>query len=187
MSGLLLKDLLTIGKQMKLYLVILVVFALMPGMSMPAFAVVLAAMLPITAQAYDERAKWKELAAMMPYSPTALVLSKYLLGALLTGGVTLLSLLVGEAPMVAAAQLCIALLLMSVCLCMTLWLGVEKGRIAMLLSVVVVTLGGAGLEEHLLLDSFTHQLGWLGWLAALTAGVGLVSILLAIRLSNRRA
>ena len=58
MSGLLLKDLLTIGKQMKLYLVILVVFALMPGMSMPAFAVVLAAMLPITAQAYDERAKW---------------------------------------------------------------------------------------------------------------------------------
>ena len=65
---------------MKIFLVLLVAFALIPGYSMSAFAVMYAAMLPMTALAYDERSKWDTLAAMMPYSTGALVLSKYLLG-----------------------------------------------------------------------------------------------------------
>ena len=80
MKGLLLKDLYTLGKQMKIFLVLLVAFALIPGYSISAFAVMYAAMLPMTALAYDERSKWDTLAAMMPYSTGALVLSKYLLG-----------------------------------------------------------------------------------------------------------
>ena len=37
-------------------------------------------MLPYTAMAYDERSKWNQLAAMMPYSDRDIVLSKYVFG-----------------------------------------------------------------------------------------------------------
>ena len=66
MKGLLIKDWKTLLKQMKVMLVIVVVLACIPGTYMAAFALFYAAMLPITALAYDERAKWDELAAMMP-------------------------------------------------------------------------------------------------------------------------
>ena len=39
-----------------------------------------AAMMPISALAYDENCKWDQLAAMMPYSVRDIVLSKYLFG-----------------------------------------------------------------------------------------------------------
>ncbi|MEA4890523.1 MAG: ABC-2 transporter permease [Clostridiaceae bacterium] len=68
MKGLLLKDYYTLFKQAKIFILLILVFAVMPGESMTSFAVVYAAMLPITALAYDERAKWDSLAAMMPYS-----------------------------------------------------------------------------------------------------------------------
>ena len=49
MKGLLLKDWYTLIKQMKIMLVLMLVFACVPGYSMAAFAVVYAAMLPVTA------------------------------------------------------------------------------------------------------------------------------------------
>ena len=55
MKGLLLKDWYTLIKQMKIMLVLMLVFACVPGYSMAAFAVVYTAMLPVTAFAYDER------------------------------------------------------------------------------------------------------------------------------------
>lgn len=80
MKGLLLKDWYTLIKQMKIMLVLMLVFACVPGYSMAAFAVVYAAMLPVTALAYDERSKWDELAAMLPYSVREIVGGKYVLG-----------------------------------------------------------------------------------------------------------
>ena len=80
MKGLLLMDWYTLIKQMKIMLVLMLVFACVPGYSMAAFAVVYAAMLPVTALAYDERSKWDELAAMLPYSVREIVGGKYVLG-----------------------------------------------------------------------------------------------------------
>ena len=82
MKGLLLKDWYTLTRQLKFILAMLVFFSILPGYSTVSFALVYAAMLPITALAYDERSKWDELAAMMPYSVRELVLSKYILGLL---------------------------------------------------------------------------------------------------------
>ena len=47
MKGLLLKDWYTLIKQMKIMLMLMLVFACVPGYSMAAFAVVYAAMLPV--------------------------------------------------------------------------------------------------------------------------------------------
>ena len=52
MKGLLLKDWYTLIKQMKIMLMLMLVFACVPGYSMAAFAVVYAAMLPVRSKGY---------------------------------------------------------------------------------------------------------------------------------------
>lgn len=90
MKGLLLKDLIVITKQLKLFLIAIPILALAGGRTSSAFAVLLGAVIPMTAIAYDERSKWTELAVMMPYSKAGLVLSKYFLGYIcMTGSVIL--------------------------------------------------------------------------------------------------
>lgn len=91
MKSLLMKDCYVIVKQIKLFLLIIPIFALTSGGAMSIFAVFLCASLPITAIAYDERSKWNELAIMMPYSIKDLVVSKYLLGYLGIAGAVVLS------------------------------------------------------------------------------------------------
>lgn len=93
MKGLLLKDFLVITKQLKIFLIAIPVLALTGGASMSVFAVMLGAVLPMTAIAYDERSKWNELATMMPYSKKDLVINKYLLGYICMFGATILTIL----------------------------------------------------------------------------------------------
>ena len=79
MKALLKKDIFCVLKSMKVFLLVIVLFAAIPGFSASRFAIIYAAMLPLTALAYDERSKWDVLAATMPYSPLQIVLSKYVL------------------------------------------------------------------------------------------------------------
>lgn len=90
MKSLLLKDFYVITKQLKIFLIIIPVIALTAGEAMSTFSILLGAVLPMTAIAYDERSKWNELAAMMPYSKFDLIFSKYLLGYLCMFGAALL-------------------------------------------------------------------------------------------------
>ena len=155
MKGLLLKDWYTLIKQMKIMLVLMLVVACVPGYSMAAFAVVYAAMLPVTALAYDERSKWDQLAAMMPYSKRELVFSKYLLGYI---GVALFSIitlvlqvavgLIGkngfstEQGMTIFVTAAAALVLLAINLPFMFWLGVERGRVVFMIIIgVTVFLG----------------------------------------------
>ena len=146
MKGLLLKDWYTLIKQMKIMLMLMLVFACVPGYSMAAFAVVYAAMLPVTALAYDERSKWNQLAAMMPYTSQSIVGSKYALGLLLIGSISLLSAasqvvvsVVQHVPLNTETLIsiplvaCGALLMMLIDLPLMFRLGVEKGRIIYIL------------------------------------------------------
>lgn len=152
MKALILKDLFTLFKQLKFFLLVIVVFACLPGSSFAGFAIIYAAMLPITALAYDERSKWNHLAAMMPYSTSRLVLSKYVLGYLLTAAAVVLS--VATQFVVALVRrisfggvdlitgllfFCIALILQSINLPFMFRFGVEKGRLAFILLIVIST------------------------------------------------
>ena len=152
MKGLLIKDWKTLLKQMKVMLVIVVVFACIPGTYMAAFALFYAAMLPITALAYDERAKWDELAAMMPYTARSIVGSKYVLGLTLVLRVLALSmlsrLLVHSTPIVSEETMsllitaCLSLILMAIDLPFMFHFGVEKGRLIDLLLTCAFVLTG---------------------------------------------
>ena len=124
-------------------------------MNLSSIAIVYAAMLPITVIAYDERSKWDQLAAMMPYSKRELVFSKYLLGYI---GVALFSIitlvlqvavgLIGkngfstEQGMTIFVTAAAALVLLAINLPFMFWLGVERGRVVFMIIIgVTVFLG----------------------------------------------
>ena len=138
MKGLLIKDWKTLVKQTKVMLAITALLACVPSTYMSAFALFYAAMLPITALAYDERAKWDELAAMMPYTARSIVGSKYVLGLTLVLPVLALSmlsrLLVHSTPIVSEETMSLlitaelSLILMAIDLPFMFHFGVEKGE-----------------------------------------------------------
>ena len=151
MKALLLKDFLTLSRYLRMALLFVVIFACIPGGSMAAYALVFAAMIPITALAYDEQSKWPSLAAMMPYSPRQLVMSKYVLGYIMLGGAILLSvvstvvttLVRGDVLDPASLSMllilaCAASLILAVIMPLILRFGVEKGRLVMLVGVAVI-------------------------------------------------
>ncbi len=150
MRALLWKDAYTLAGEMRFMLLILAVFAVLPGTSTAAFAMIYGVMLPYTAIAYEERSKWSQYAVMMPYSPKAVVCEKYVLGWCILGGICLLSVLSqlltglikgavdvqGLVSVVAVAG--VALLLLAVSMPLNFRFGVEKGRLIFLLVGVAV-------------------------------------------------
>ena len=152
MKGLLIKDWKTLAKQMTVMLAITSLLACVPSTYMSAFALFYAAMLPITALAYDERAKWDELAAMMPYTAKTIVGSKYVLGLTLVLPVLALSmlsrLLVHSTPIVSEDTMsllitaCLSLILMAIDLPFMFRFGVEKGRLIYILLTCVFVVAG---------------------------------------------
>ena len=151
MKALLLKDFLTLSRYLRMALLFVVIFACIPGGSMAAYALVFAAMIPITALAYDEQSKWPRLAAMMPYTTRQLVASKYVLGYIMLGGAILLSVvstvvtLLVRGDVLDPASLsmlfilaCAASLILAVIMPLILRFGVEKGRLVMLVGVAAI-------------------------------------------------
>lgn len=157
MSALLLKDFYVMWKQTRVLLILILVFSCLPGAFYPTFAVVYAAILPYTAMAYDERSKWGQLAAMLPYADRNIVLSKYLFGCLaiaVTAGISMviqtgLTLVWNQAadnlsplstiPLAMGVGVCV----LALTLPLMFRFGVEKGRLVMFLLIFLVC-GGTG-------------------------------------------
>ncbi len=151
MKALLIKDFYMLIKQMKTFIILILVFAIMPGTSVTAFAIVYSAMIPMTAIAYDEGCKWNRFAAMMPYSVKILVFEKYLFGYIMVVLAAILSalselisgLVTGEGfsvekLTVIMAVVCVALIMQALNLPFIYKLGVEKGRFVYLAFFVLV-------------------------------------------------
>ena len=85
MKALVQKDFYVIWKQMRIFVLVMVLLSMVNSAFNTVFLVVWCSMLPYTAMAYDERSHWNQLAAMMPYSKKDIVLSKYVLGWLCAG------------------------------------------------------------------------------------------------------
>lgn len=158
MKGLIRKDIYVLTRQMRFFLLFLAIFALLPGYNMAVFAIAYSAMLPYTAMAYDERSKWSDLAAMMPYTPGDIVLSKYLLGWVLVASATVLALIprlifgsilpsyTGNSSAL-FLSFCVGLAVIAITMPLLFRFGVEKGRMGIVLLIVVVSCGGSGLVQ----------------------------------------
>lgn len=190
MKALLYKDACVLWKQMKFMLVIIAVFCLLPNsFGLNAFFVVYPGlMLPVSLMAYDERAHWDSFAAMLPYPPRALVLSRYAAGWLLTllaGVLYLVGALIQDqgAPLGTALgtlgwALAVVLLCQAIFFPFFFRVGTEQGRLYMILLFVLFLLGGIGLTS--LLNVAVPAVSTLLMLAPVGLGVALAACLASV-------
>ena len=190
MKALLYKDACVLWKQMKFMLVIIAVFCLLPNsFGLNAFFVVYPGlMLPVSLMAYDERAHWDSFAAMLPYPPRALVLSRYAAGWLLTllaGVLYLVGALIQDqgAPLGTALGtlgwvLAVVLLCQAILFPFFFRVGTEQGRLYMILLSVLLLLGGVGLTS--LLTVAVPAVSTLLMLAPVGLGVALAACLASV-------
>lgn len=194
MKALLKKDLFVLATQMRFFLILLVVFSLIPAMQMSVFAIVYCGMLPYTSISYDERSKWDSLAAMMPYTTGDIVLSKYLLSWISMGAAVVLNLTMGlilgnfseyhSLPLAASTVLpafFLGVLMVSLTLPPMFRFGVEKGRTFFVILMVALAMGSATLAQEL---SFSGLLS-VG-IPVLATVVTAISIPLSIKLYPQR-
>lgn len=197
MSALILKDYYVIFRQMRIFLLLVLVFSCIPGAFYSTFAVVYASMLPYTALAYDERSHWDQMAAMMPYSDRDLVLSKYVFGWLSTAAAAAASFVLqtvlaavwpgAEGPSVPVILLsvCVAVCILDITLPMMFRFGVEKARLAMFLIIFLVCASAGAIS--VIDQSGGPDFGFQMWAPPAVAVVmTAVSVPLSVRLYGRR-
>ena len=199
-KALIFKDTAVLWKQMRYLVLVLLLLSLLQNDFAGMFLVIWGAMLPYTAMAYDERCKWDDLAAMMPYSVWDLVLSKYLLGWLCVGVLASFSALLGLAcrllplPMAASSLssvvlgVCFGACALALSLPLMFRFGVEKGRMMGFVMIALVC-GGAGAASALAdfsdYGSLVLPLPVTVLSAAIAAALTAVSVPLSVRLYRR--
>ena len=197
MSALILKDYYVIFRQMRIFLLLVLVFSCIPGAFYSTFAVVYASMLPYTALAYDERSHWDQMAAMMPYADRDIVLGKYVFGWLSTAAAAAATFVLqtvlaavwsgAEGPSVPVILLsvCVAVCILDITLPMMFRFGVEKARLAMFLIIFLVCAGAGAIS--VIDQSGGPDFGFQMWAPPAVAVVmTAVSVPLSVRFYGRR-
>lgn len=158
MRALIIKDFLNLKQMGKTYILMAVIWIALSIMNKSAsffsgVIAVMSAMLPVTAIAYDERAKWDAYALTMPVTRREIVLGKYILALIITVcGITASTVfnifLIGD--LLESLKLSLVFLGLAVLMCSFIFppvfkFGAEKGRFIMVaipltISVLVVLL-----------------------------------------------
>lgn len=153
MTGLILKDLLNLKRHSKMYLIIIAFYIVLGAVNgdfvmFGSMITVLAAMMPITSIAYDEKNNWDRYALTMPVSRMNLVFSRYALGLIFLAAsfaITILSMAtIGKTPLIGAVAFgagifAAGIIFMDIVLPIIFKYGVEKGRIFMMLVLFAPT------------------------------------------------
>jgi len=148
MKGLLLKDWYMMKKYCRMHLFIVAFFLAASFLSQDNlffvfYPCLLCGMIPVNLLAYDERSRWMEFSAAMPYTKAQIVSGKYLIGLctqlsilVVTGIVQAVKMVIagefaaGEYAILMILMLIVSLLTSSISLPFVFKLGVEKGRTA---------------------------------------------------------
>ena len=151
MKGLILKDLINLKRQTKT-MIILIIFYFVLALTnenssmFSGMILILFAMLPTTAISYDERANWDKYGLTMPISRVDMVLSKYILGFILSSIALIICFIVQifinksiskETIGITLLLFCISLFYTTIVLPIVFKLGVEKGRMLMTLVLFI--------------------------------------------------
>lgn len=202
MRGLLLKDIYVLRKNARIIFFLVALFALLPGRWMTTLAFVYSVMMPMYAMSFDERSKWERMAAAMPYGRRTVVVSRYVLGlicVMVVMGVALVGRAVNQ--MVTGApidfmelfSLCmLGLLFQAFVMPFLVKLGTEKGRMAYIGGIVLLT------SASFVLDSIEQASGVVNAIAsainryalllvALVAALNALSLALSIRWYKTRS
>ena len=157
MKALLRKDFYVLKSTLLWYALAIVIFNVSSGFGGVLITVLYSALLPSSAFAYDDRSRWGELAAMLPYSEWDIVLSRYVLGWLSIAGFGVASALArwmmsvstlgprspGAALPDVVLTTSISVIFLSVCLPIYFRFDAEKSRAVRVL-VIALAAGGMG-------------------------------------------
>ena len=197
MIALLKKDVFVMDKQMRVLVILALIFNLIPSTNGfgSTYAMLIALMLPISTVSYDERCKWDRYAAMLPWSPCQIVGSKYILscGAFLLGMVLILlgkyaQILYGNTvdwQETLALYLVLIAVMTAVVYPLVYRFGSEKGRLVMVAVFIAIFILGGGLMMVVGLEQLISGMGALPApvLAVIAAAVVVAGTFLSYRLS----
>lgn len=205
MKGLILKDFINLKSQLKIYLMILIMWlgiglfndsaSFFSGV-MQMFVV----MIPITAMAYDDKTKWDCFALTMPLSRKELVLARYVFMLMVVAFVALSSMIgcfiinkdMGASFMITLLGAPVGLILNGVLMPIIFQFGVEKGRyifigVITLFVLLAFVLGSSSvmgvLNEIAGLSDLRHGMILLWAAAFILTGT---SILLAVHICQKK-
>lgn len=188
MKALLYKDLCVIRADLGFFLIFCALSMLPPAWYSFSwfFAVYPGLMLPLRLMGYDRASRWDQLAAMLPYAPWDLVLSRYLLGwgaAVIPAGLLLVSrFFYSDSPDLTAplGVLAFALLIQAIFFPVVYRLGADRIISSSLLAVLVVAVtGGVAIA---LLQNALAAAPWVGPVClAVGAGLSAASVPLSVR------
>ena len=209
MKALLLKDFYNLSRSGRLYLIVLLMYGILSyvngGFMMLVITAVLCLTIPMMALGYDEKDHWDALCLTMPMTPLTIVLEKYVLtliccalGLLIGGGGGwILGQLGDHAPSEGSLATMAALLLImlaynAVTLPVNLRLGVERGRFAGILLLMIPFMAIVLLERQGMLSPLSSQIltAWFsngaGLLGAAAGGLLLMAVSFRISLGIYR-
>ncbi len=206
MKGLVLKDLYMLKSYAKGYLLMAVVFIAVSvvndrNLFFIIYPCLLCSILPITLISYDEKSRWMQYSAALPYSRSQIVSVKYLLGLVMQVVMIIFSMLVQVIRMVATgtftANDLIVLVLMlivitflppALCLPFIFRYGSEKGRFIYYFMIGILCGGGVAASRFVIND-LTAEVTVSAGLAAIAAAAIILyaaSWYLSIRLFAKR-
>ncbi len=194
MKGLLLKDFYMMLKYCRTYLLMVVVFIAVSFVNSESllfafYPCMLCGMIPVTLLSYDERSKWLQYSATMPYTKAQIVSGKYLIGLCIQAAMLLVTAIVQTLRMnlndvfsleaylsfmmLLAAM---SLLTSSITLPFMFKLGVEKGLMAYYVMIGMVC-GGSVIASSVLEESMAQEVGLNAVLPVLClVGVGVYAL-----------
>ena len=199
LRGLLIKDSMVLFRQLKLFFILMIGFAIIQNEATNGFALMYMTMLPITALAFDEQSRWGTYAQMMPYKIRDIVISKYLIGMIGAALVAVIEIvssavfmlvregnleLLTEKLLVLLLVFCCSLVLMSINLPIIFKMGAERGRILYILITVFLAFGVVkSLDTKLW--SFEPKI-YLGAGAVITIAALVISVFLSTRFYEKK-
>ena len=174
MKGLIIKDLINLRSQMKLYGLIFIMWFFLGYVNHSAsffsgLMIMFVVLIPMTAVSFDAKYKWDRYALTMPVSRRDLVHSKYLLMLLTlaaTAAVTFAGSFVLSGDLRYSAEstwvlMCTGVLMNAILMPLIFKFGVEKGRFVVIFAAILVALSItgvgklAGRAQWLVLPNFT--------------------------------
>ncbi len=203
MKGLLIKDLYVVWKQTKIMMILVAIYLVMGVVNssnsfFSVFSALFISMQPITVMGLDERSKWDKYAIMLPYSKKEIVLSKYILG---IGGSAICVIIYGILRIIFITVTGVSfqpltfmweLLPLIIVPCFFLGInlpimfkmGVEKGRLWFILSMVVLMIGSSYiasfLNETTQISSILAKLNLNGGIDFIASNIGAIAAVLSI-------
>ena len=206
MKGLLLKDFYMMLKYCRTYLIMVAVFIAVSFANSESFLFafypcMFCGMIPVSLLSYDERSKWLQYSATMPYTKAQIVSGKYLIGLCVQIAVLIVTAIAQafrmslngvfvweEYLLLVLMMVAMALFTSSITLPFMFKLGVEKGIMAYYVMIGVVC-GGSVVASKLFEESVAQEItlnAVLPALCLLSAGIYALSWYLSIVFFKKR-